>query len=94
MLDDLKVLKITRFQNGTALAGVNFSLGPVVVRGAKIFAKDGRRWLSMPGRIDQNGEWGDLVYFLDKNSRALAESAILREFDAYEAASAQTAEAQ
>lgn len=92
MLDDLKVLKITRYQNGTALAGVNFSLGPVVVRGAKIFAKDGKRWLSMPGRIDQNGEWGDLVYFLDKNVRSLVESAVLQEFDASVAQFQQPAE--
>ncbi|GEM_PF-2993963 len=80
MLEDFAIKSITKYDSGFALAGVVFQFGPVVVRGAKIFEKNGQRWLGMPGRISDSGEWGDFAYFLDKEMKILVEKAIIDKY--------------
>ncbi|MGM9999249.1 MAG: septation protein SpoVG family protein [Candidatus Bruticola sp.] len=85
MLQDFTVRNITKYESGFALAGVVFQLGPVIIRGAKIFEKNGQRWLGMPGRISDNGDWGDFVYFLDQDLKSLVERAVIEKYSqAYE----------
>ncbi|MBQ7529619.1 septation protein SpoVG family protein [bacterium] len=81
MLEDFEIRKITFYNDGYALANVNFRLGPIVIRGAKVFSKGKKRWLSMPGRMDDSGQWNDLVYFPDDNIRKKIEIAVLQEID-------------
>ncbi|MCR4784882.1 MAG: SpoVG family protein [bacterium] len=81
-LSDFTIKSITKYESGFALAGVNFQLGPVIVRGAKVFEKDGRYWLGMPGRMSETGEWGDLVYFLDRDIKDAVERAVIEAYQA------------
>lgn len=81
MLDDFEIKNVTFYSSGYALASVNFRLGPIVVRGAKVFKKGSKRWLSMPGRMDDSGQWNDLVYFIDIGIKDQIERAVLQEID-------------
>jgi len=79
---DVEVRKVTIFSGeGFGRAAANIRLGPVLVRGAKVFEKDGRRWLSMPGRKGSNGEWIDTVYLEDRDLRDHVEKQVLREYE-------------
>ena len=65
-MNDVEIRRVTLFSgDGFGRAGVTFRMGPVLVRGAKIFEKEGNRWLSMPGRKNGNGEWIDTVFIED-----------------------------
>ncbi len=79
---DVEIRKITIFSGeGYGRASANFRLGPLVVRGAKVFEKDGRRWLSMPGRKGSNGDWIDTVFLEDRELRDHIEKLVLREYE-------------
>ncbi len=60
---------------------ITFRMGPVVIRGAKVFEKDGHRWLSMPARKTSSGAWIDTVYIPDKDEKAEIEKAVFEALD-------------
>jgi DNA-binding cell septation regulator SpoVG len=81
-MNDVEIRRVTLFSgDGFGRAGVTFRMGPVLVRGAKIFEKEGNRWLSMPGRKNGNGEWIDTVFIEDREARDRLEHMVLREYD-------------
>lgn len=82
MSEDIEIRRLSLFSgDGFGRAGVTFRMGPILVRGAKVFEKDGNRWLSMPGRKNGNGEWIDTVFIEDREARARVERMVLREYD-------------
>ncbi len=66
---------------GYTKATVMFRLGPLMVRGAKIFEKDGSRWLSMPSRRTKNGRWLDIVQFVDKQNKLDLQDLVFAKYD-------------
>lgn len=81
-MQNVEILKLTLFSgDGYGRAAVTFRLGSVVVRGAKVFEKEGKRWLSMPGRRNSKNEWIDFVELEDRESRGALERMVLQEYD-------------
>ena len=82
MQHEVEIRKVTLFSgDGFGRASVSFRLGPVVVRGAKVFEKEGNRWLSMPGRKGGKGDWVDWVYIEDRETRDHLERLVLHEYE-------------
>lgn len=82
MLNTFAVKRIIKYAQGPTLASINFQLGPVVIRGAHLFEHKGKRWLGMPGRLSEADEWGDLVYFLDRELKAVVEEKVIAAYQA------------
>lgn len=84
MQNEVEIKRITPFatQDGHGRAAVTLRCGPVIVH-AKLFEKDGSRWLSMPARKDAHVEnkWHDLVYFERRDDHRQVESEVIRQFD-------------
>ena len=80
---DVEVRRITLFSGGDGFgrAAVTFRFGPMLVRGAKVFEKEGKRWLAMPGRKDSRGDWVDSVSIEDRDARGCLEKMVLREYE-------------
>lgn len=80
---DVEVRRITLFSRGEGFgrAAVTFRVGPVLVRGAKVFEKEGKRWLAMPGRKDNRGDWIDSVSIEDRDARGSLERLVLQEYE-------------
>ncbi len=62
-------------------ASVMFRLGPLMIRGAKIFEKNGDRWLSMPTKRTKNGRWIEIIHFTDKQDKLDLQDVILTQYD-------------
>lgn len=79
---EIEIRQIIPFnEEGCTKAAVTFRIGPMVVRGAKIFEKADQRWLAMPGRKTVNGSWVDTVYFPNKNDKQELEKLVLSQYD-------------
>ncbi|MGM9991630.1 MAG: hypothetical protein ACI376_02100 [Candidatus Bruticola sp.] len=64
-----------------AKATVMFRLGPLMVKGAKIFEKNNSRWLSMPAKRTKNGRWLEALQFTDKQDKLDLQDAVLAQYD-------------
>ena len=62
-------------------ASVMFRLGPLMIRGAKIFEKNGDRWLSMPAKRTKHGRWLEVIHFTDKQDKLDLQDVILTQYD-------------
>lgn len=81
MLQDLEIQHITVYSGDSASkASVSFRVGPIIIRGATIFEKNGARWLSMPGRKTVKGDWLDIAYFANREDKAQVQDAVLQRF--------------
>lgn len=83
---DVEIERVTPFQSqeGHGRAAVTLRCGPVVIR-AKVFEKEGRRWLAMPGRMGtgpNNAEkWYDSAFFHDRLLHREVEAEVLRRYE-------------
>ncbi|MBQ7529620.1 septation protein SpoVG family protein [bacterium] len=79
---DVEVCQLVPFYGeGYTKATLSLRLGPVIVRGAKIFEKEDKRWLSMPARKIRNGNWLDIVTFSDRQEKNKIENIVLEQYD-------------
>ena len=62
-------------------ASVMFRLGPLMIRGAKIFEKNGDHWLSMPSKRIKSGRWMEVIHFTDKQDKLDLQDAVLAQYD-------------
>lgn len=62
MQEDIEIRQIVKFSGeGYGKASVTFRVGPIVVHGARIMEKNGKRWLSYPSRPGGEGKWFHVV---------------------------------
>ena len=81
---DIEVRQIIPYAGeGYAKASLMLRIGPLMVRGAKIFEKENNRWLSMPSRRTKTGRWIEIVHFEDKQEKADIENAVLSQYDLF-----------
>ncbi|MBQ7501838.1 septation protein SpoVG family protein [bacterium] len=78
---EIRQITIPADTEGYTKANVMLRIGPLMIKGAKIFEKDKERWLSMPARRMKNGSWIDIVYFTDREDRKEIEELVLRQYD-------------
>lgn len=83
---DVEIQRVTPFQSqeGHGRAAVTLRCGPVVIR-AKVFEKEGRRWLAMPGRMGTGPnnveKWYDSAFFSDLMLHREVEAEVLRRYE-------------
>lgn len=79
---EVEIRQIVPFQSeGCARANIIFRIGPLMVRGAKIFEKGEERWLSMPARRTKNGRWMDVIQFVSPQDKERLQRAVLDQYD-------------
>lgn len=78
---EIRQIAISAESEGYTKASVMLRIGPLMIKGAKIFEKDKERWLSMPARKMKNGNWIDIVYFTDRQDRKEIEELVLKQYE-------------
>ena len=63
-----------------AKASITFSIGPLVVRGARIMSKEGKLWLAMPSKQMANGNWIHMVSITSQEEKLHLEEAALNAY--------------
>lgn len=62
MIEDIEIRQIVKFSGeGYGKASVTFRVGPLVIHGARLMEKNGRRWLAYPSRPSGDGKWFHVV---------------------------------
>ena len=62
MQEDIEIRQIVKFSgDGCGKASVTLRVGPIVIHGARIMEKNGRRWLAYPSRPGGDGKWFHVV---------------------------------
>lgn len=82
---DVEIRQVVPFTGeGCTKATVMFRVGPLMIRCAKIFEKDGQRWLSMPARRVKNGRWFEVAAFASKQAKTDIQNAVLAQYEIIE----------
>lgn len=83
MSSEIEIRSITKVATeGFLKALVTLRIGPMIVRGARIMEKEGRRWLSMPSRKTRQGNWLHLAFIPDPALQEQVEKVALAKYQA------------
>jgi DNA-binding cell septation regulator SpoVG len=79
---EIEIRKVVPYPpgEGAGVASVTMQYGALIFYGA-IYAKDGRRWLGMPGRKTREERWFEMVRVVDPYLRKKAEDDALAIYD-------------
>lgn len=82
MNEDIEIRQIVKFSgDGYGKASVTFRIGSLIVHGARVMEKEGKRWLAMPARSGPSGKWFPSIVIESDEVRWELERQALEAFD-------------